>query len=124
MPLRLPTSNDLQRLAASDDAESRAKALLDRVGMSDRLSHRPAELSGGQRQRVSIARALINNPAVMLADEPTGDLDRASAGRVADLLMELHRERSTILIIVTHDESLATRTAKRFDLVDATLVER
>jgi len=113
----------LPTLAAGGDGNDlgRARALLDRVELSDRADHRPAELSGGERQRVAIARALMNRPALLLADEPTGNLDRATADRVADLLFELHREEHVTLLAVTHSESLAGRFARRFELIDGTL---
>ncbi|MCC7292921.1 MAG: ABC transporter ATP-binding protein [Phycisphaerales bacterium] len=105
------------------DARSRAKALLDRVGLSARLTHRPAELSGGERQRTAIARALIQQPALVLADEPTGNLDRASAADAANLLAELPRFAGVALIVVTHSESLASRFDSVFELNEGRLVE-
>jgi len=99
-----------------DGAEARAGSLLDRVGLGHRLSHRPAELSGGERQRVAVARALINQPSLLLCDEPTGSLDRKSAAAVADLLFELHAEAGNILIVVTHSLELAGRFGRRFEL--------
>ena len=84
-----------------------AKDLLNRVGLSHRLEHRPAELSGGERQRVAIARSLILSPKLLLADEPTGNLDRANSQGIGELLLELHRERGTILVVVTHSAELA-----------------
>jgi lipoprotein-releasing system ATP-binding protein len=104
------------------DATTRAHDLLDRVGLADRLDHRPAELSGGERQRVAIARALINHPAVLLADEPTGNLDRKTADRIAALLAEIHRDENVTLVVVTHSPELADRFARRYDVVDGTLV--
>ena len=91
----------------------RARLLLDRVGLSDRLEHRPAELSGGQRQRTAIARALIREPALVLADEPTGNLDQTTAAQVADLLLQLQTDENTMLIVVTHSTSLAQRMQQR-----------
>lgn len=105
-----------------EDSAPRARALLERVGLSDRRDHRPAELSGGERQRVAVARAMINRPGVVLADEPTGNLDRASAATVAELMLEFHREEKTILIVVTHSEALAERFDRRFELKDGRLV--
>ncbi len=102
----------------------RAREFLNRVGLSGRLDHRPAELSGGERQRVAVARALINQPLLLLADEPTGNLDRHSAETVADLLMELHRDSKTILIVVTHSQALAERLPKRFELTDGHLTSK
>ncbi len=95
--------------AAPPEAIQRAKELLDRVGLSDRLGHRPGELSGGQRQRVALARALINRPVLLLADEPTGNLDRTTAEQITDLLLDLHRQEEMILIVVTHSLRLARR---------------
>jgi lipoprotein-releasing system ATP-binding protein len=109
---------------AALDADQHACGLLERVGLSDRLDHRPAELSGGERQRVAVARALINRPKLLLADEPTGNLDRATADRVADLLAELPREHQVILIVVTHSDPLAARFDLKFDLLDGALVPR
>ena len=103
------------------DGEERARRLLGRVGLSDRAEHYPAELSGGERQRVAIARALINRAPLILADEPTGNLDRRTAGAVADLLLDLHREDNTILITVTHSAELAQRFPLRAELVDGQL---
>jgi lipoprotein-releasing system ATP-binding protein len=105
------------------DAVRRARSLLERVGLAQRLDHRPAQLSGGERQRVALARALINQPTVVLADEPTGSLDRTSAAAVADLLMELHAQEGRILLLVTHNSALAERAAKRFELVDGKLLD-
>ena len=102
----------------------RARMLLRRVGMTERMGHRPAQISGGERQRVALARALINEPALILADEPTGSLDRATSDEVADLLWELHNQEARILIVVTHNEPLAARAAKRFDLRDGVLVQK
>jgi lipoprotein-releasing system ATP-binding protein len=99
----------------------RAQRLLDRVGLSARLDHRPAELSGGERQRAAVARALVNQPLLILADEPTGNLDRRSAEAVADLLLELHRDEKTILIVVTHSQALAERLPQQFQLSDGRL---
>jgi lipoprotein-releasing system ATP-binding protein len=102
----------------------RAAELLARVGLGERLEHYPSELSGGERQRVALARALIHRPALLLADEPTGNLDRRTAATVADLLLELHRAERNMLIVVTHAEDLAQRFGMRFSLEDGRLVER
>jgi predicted ABC-type transport system involved in lysophospholipase L1 biosynthesis ATPase subunit len=95
--------------------------LIERVGLAERADHRPAELSGGERQRVAIARALINSPAVVLADEPTGNLDRQTAQRVAELLVELQREQDVTLVVATHSLSLAKHFEQQWNLVDGTL---
>jgi lipoprotein-releasing system ATP-binding protein len=97
-------------------AHDRARALLERVGLAARLDHRPAALSGGEKQRVAIARALIRQPQVVLCDEPTGNLDRDSAERVADTLFALHQEQQTVLLVVTHSDALAQRFARQWRL--------
>ena len=104
-------------------ATEKARPLLEAVGLSGRLSHVPAKLSGGERQRVAIARALVNDPEIVLADEPTGNLDRASARSVEDLLFDIAASRGTTLLVVTHDPGLAARASMRFMLRDGTLVE-
>ena len=103
------------------DPVARAKSLLAKVGLSERLDHRPAELSGGEKQRVAIARALINEPMLLLADEPTGNLDHDTAETVASLLLDLHRQQQTILIVVTHSTDLAAKFPIRFELVERSL---
>ena len=103
------------------DAPGRARELLEQVGLKDRLEHRPAELSGGEKQRVALARALIQGPHLLLCDEPTGNLDEASAEMVAGLLVELHARRQTILIVVTHSAALAARFPSRYELRHANL---
>ena len=110
--------------AANADASERARELLSRVGLADRAEHLPAELSGGEKQRVAIARALINKPSLVLADEPTGNLDRATAELVATLLEALHRSDDCVLLVVTHSERLAERFARKFELLDGKLVGR
>jgi lipoprotein-releasing system ATP-binding protein len=106
------------------DAEQRARELLQRVGLAQRLDHRPAQLSGGERQRVAVCRALMNQPLLLLADEPTGNLDRKSAHEVGALLLEVARERRAMLICVTHSQELAERFPRRYELVDGKLAER
>lgn len=106
-----------------EKTESRAKQLLDRVGLSHRLTHRPAQLSGGERQRVAVCRALINQPVLLLADEPTGNLDRVHAQTVGKLLLELNTENNSILLCVTHSTELAEQFPRRSDLRDGKLVE-
>jgi lipoprotein-releasing system ATP-binding protein len=100
----------------------RARALLDQVGLGERRDHRPGALSGGEKQRVAIARALIRQPQLLLCDEPTGNLDADSADRVAELLLKLHHEQRTILIVVTHSEALARRFAKQWAIARGRLV--
>lgn len=106
---------------ASDAAEATARGLLERVGLSHRLSHRPTELSGGERQRAAVARALIQEPRVVVCDEPTGNLDHANAEAVAELLFELHQEAGNVLIVVTHSQELAGRFARRLELLEGKL---
>src|SRR4051812_825406 len=108
--------------SASEKEQRRATDLLGRVGLVDRLTHRPAELSGGERQRVAIARALVREPLLLLADEPTGNLDRTTAASIANLLLELQAERKTILIVVTHSEALAGSLERRVELDSGRLV--
>jgi lipoprotein-releasing system ATP-binding protein len=95
--------------------------LIDQVGLTNRLDHRPGELSGGEKQRVAIARALVRQPQLVLCDEPTGNLDPVSADAVADLLIDLHKQRKNILIVVTHSAKLAAQFPIRFELMDAHL---
>ena len=102
-------------------AGERARELLQRVGLTDRLNHRPAELSGGERQRVAVARALINQPSLLLCDEPTGNLDHATADAVSSLLLELHQAEQNILIVVTHSLELAARFERRFELINGSI---
>ncbi len=104
--------------ALRDGAPERARKLLDKVGLGERLSHRPGQLSGGERQRVAVVRALINQPKLLLADEPTGALDRASAQTLADLLVRLNREEGVTLIVVTHALDLARRMGRVLELQD------
>ena len=100
------------------DVPARARELLAQVGLAERYDHRPAQLSGGEKQRVALARALIMKPQLLLCDEPTGNLDQKSAGVVADLLLDIHRQANTILIVVTHSSELAARFPQRFELKD------
>ncbi|MBE3097742.1 MAG: ABC transporter ATP-binding protein [Planctomycetes bacterium] len=110
--------------AQGESAEDRARRLLERVGLGERLDYRPGQLSGGERQRVAVARALINRPALLLADEPTGSLDRAAAEDLAELLAKLNREEGLTLVVVTHSPALASRTKRQLELRDGQLQPR
>lgn len=101
-----------------DGFAPRARWLLEQVGLAERMDHRPAELSGGEKQRVAIARALIREPSLVLCDEPTGNLDHASAEAVISLLLKLHAKQKTILVVVTHNPELAARCSRRYELHD------
>ncbi len=110
-----------QSAAVPEETAARGRALLERVGLSDRMDYRPGHLSGGERQRVAVARALVNRPALLLADEPTGSLDREASDSLADLLVELNRDEGVTLIVVTHAVHLAERMARCLELRDGTL---
>src|SRR5262245_60642378 len=116
----IPTLASASR-ADSAPFEQRARTLLDRVGLSQRLEHRPAELSGGERQRVSLARSLILGPSLLLADEPTGNLDRKTAQAVGELLVSLYEQEKVMLIVVTHSPELARRLPRRQEMLDGRL---
>jgi len=120
-PARSVSENSEHAPGGDGAATARARTLIEQVGLSTRIDHRPGELSGGERQRVAIARALVRQPRLLLCDEPTGNLDRASAANVASLLMDLHRQQQTILIVVTHSAELASNLPIRFELVDGRL---
>ncbi|MFG0335024.1 MAG: ABC transporter ATP-binding protein [Maioricimonas sp. JB049] len=109
---------------ADADAETRARELLGRVGLKERVGHRPAQISGGERQRVAVCRALINQPKLLLADEPTGNLDRKTADAVGSLLLEIAAEQQTMLICVTHSFELAQRFPRHYELVGGRLEAR
>jgi ABC-type lipoprotein export system ATPase subunit len=110
--------------SSEESAEDRAQRLLKRVGLGERQGHRPGELSGGERQRVAVVRALINQPQLLLADEPTGSLDHASAQELGQLLMELNHEEGVTLVVVTHSPELARRMVRVMELKDGKLVMR
>jgi len=110
--------------SARGEARTRAEALLTRVGLADRMSYRPGELSGGQRQRFAVARALINRPKLLLADEPTGSLDESTSQSIAELLAELNRQEGVTLIVVTHSRELASRIGDVMELSGGILNDR
>jgi putative ABC transport system ATP-binding protein len=109
--------------SSAKDREKRAKELLKMVGLEDRMYHRPSQLSGGESQRVAIARALANNPQIILADEPTGNLDSKSGKEIMDILVKLNKERGVTLIIVTHDSSIARHAEKVINLKDGKIIK-
>jgi lipoprotein-releasing system ATP-binding protein len=110
--------------AAGPADVERAEQVRERVGLGERADHRPAELSGGERQRASFARALIRSPMLLLADEPTGNLDRTTANAVAELMLELQREQELILVVVTHSQELAARLERRYEIDAGRLMPR
>jgi lipoprotein-releasing system ATP-binding protein len=110
--------------AADDKVVTRARELITEVGLADRIDHRPGELSGGEKQRVAVARALVRRPKLVLCDEPTGNLDQASAAVVASLLLDLHRSQQNILIVVTHSDRLAAQFPIRFEIAETRLTRR
>ncbi|MGV7094208.1 putative ABC transporter ATP-binding protein YbbA [Siccibacter turicensis] len=127
----IPTLNALENVElpallrgeSSVESRAKAKAQLETLGLGKRLDHLPAQLSGGEQQRVALARAFNGQPAVLFADEPTGNLDRHTGDKIADLLFSMNRDYATTLILVTHDPQLAARCDRRLRLVDGTLVE-
>jgi len=118
----LPSMSRFGSLGRVAEKERRGKELLDRVGLADRALHRPMELSGGEQQRTALARALINDPEVLLADEPTGNLDTTTGDQVLQYLFDLTRERGHTLLLVTHNEAVAGRCARQLHLEDGCLV--
>src|SRR4051794_8501285 len=110
-------------LRGDSSAASRARPLLDRVGLGDRLDHFPTQLSGGEQQRVAIARAFVNSPRILFADEPTGNLDSETGGRIVQLIEQLNRESGSTVVIVTHDATLAGRAGRIIRLADGRVVE-
>jgi lipoprotein-releasing system ATP-binding protein len=112
----------VNREANRTEVTQYARELLDRVGLATRLDHRPAELSGGERQRVAVARALIHKPLLLLADEPTGNLDRTNADAIGHLLLDLHKQQQTILMVVTHSAELAKLFPKKLEMADGRLI--
>ena len=125
----IPTMTALENVAlplefaAADNPAEQAKAALEKTGLGDRLDHFPGELSGGEQQRVALARAFVVKPSLLLADEPTGNLDRETGQMVMDLLFDLQEEHGTTLVLITHDEALASRCHRSIHMVDGQLID-